>query len=177
MEHNVIGTPSNVVIQTEAVRAAGGFEPGLSVLADWDLWLRLVDAVRPVAVPGALVAYYVHGQSMHLDTGAHAAETAALRARHATLVQRSGRPLGGRAHREWVVGAHLASGRRLRAGRSQLALARAERNWRDAIEAAKLMLGRTALQSYVRRAPVVLDPRPVLPAPPWLDGLLRGSDG
>jgi glycosyltransferase involved in cell wall biosynthesis len=170
MGHNAIGTPSNVVMATEAARAAGGFEPSLSVFADWDLWLRVVDAVRPVAVPGGLVAYYVHPQSMHLDTRAHAAETRALRARHVD------KPLGGRVHREWVVGAHLSSGRRARAARSQLALARAERSWRDAAEAVKLVLGRTALQGYVRRAPIVRDPRPVLPAPPWLDALLRGPD-
>jgi glycosyltransferase involved in cell wall biosynthesis len=65
--HNFIGAPSTVMVRTALVRRAGGFDERLSVLADWDLWLRLI--LEHGAVASAcrepLFVYAVHEQNMH----------------------------------------------------------------------------------------------------------------
>jgi glycosyltransferase involved in cell wall biosynthesis len=56
---NVI-TTSSVMIRADVFRTLGGFDPGLMVAEDWDLWLR-VAADRPVrACREPLVKYRLH---------------------------------------------------------------------------------------------------------------------
>jgi glycosyltransferase involved in cell wall biosynthesis len=67
--HNVVpGGCSGVMASKRALAAAGGFDPQLQPLADWDLWLRLARVGQPGWVPRPLVAYRLHGQQMSLDT-------------------------------------------------------------------------------------------------------------
>jgi glycosyltransferase involved in cell wall biosynthesis len=61
---NYIGGPSVVVIEAEALRRVGGFDERLSVLADWDLWIRLADAGRAAHSRSMLVGYVVHRGGM-----------------------------------------------------------------------------------------------------------------
>ena len=75
---NPVVTPSSVLARRELVLDEGGFDPAFSILADWDLWLRLAQRGR-VAVSGALsVAYLQHPESMHRDAEGILSEHGAL---------------------------------------------------------------------------------------------------
>jgi glycosyltransferase involved in cell wall biosynthesis len=68
LRHNFIpGGCSNVIARTALVRAAGGFDARLSMLADWDLWIRLAERTEAAACPQPHVAYLDHAQSMHVQ--------------------------------------------------------------------------------------------------------------
>ncbi len=57
---------SNVVVRADVLRELGGFDERFAHVADWDLWLRLVDHVRGVACSEVLVAYVLHDANMHV---------------------------------------------------------------------------------------------------------------
>lgn len=69
--YNAIGTPSCVVAHRDALRGAGPFDERLSVMADWDLYLRLEASARGAACPRVLVAYVEHGANMHVVDHEH----------------------------------------------------------------------------------------------------------
>jgi glycosyltransferase involved in cell wall biosynthesis len=82
-ESNVVpGGASGVMARRDGFLAAGGFDPALQPLADWDLWLRLLRRSRPAAVAEPLVAYRVHGTNMSLDTRRVEADFATVVARY-----------------------------------------------------------------------------------------------
>ena len=82
---NVVGGPSGVIADTEAVRLLGGFDERLSVLADWDLWIRLAARGPVVHCPVALVGYVVHEGGMFTRCpDAVAADFEYLTAKHRT---------------------------------------------------------------------------------------------
>jgi glycosyltransferase involved in cell wall biosynthesis len=65
---NVVpGGASGVVAGREFVLAAGGFDPRLSILADWDLWIRLGLESPLGAVDLPLLAYRVHASRLSAD--------------------------------------------------------------------------------------------------------------
>lgn len=66
VRENVIGGPSMVVLRTELVRSAGGFDERLSALADWDLWIRVAARAPLAPVDEPLVGYTVHDGNMHI---------------------------------------------------------------------------------------------------------------
>ena len=126
---NVIGSPSAVLARTELVRAVGGFDEELGLLADWDLWLRLAVAGTGGASREVLVAYTEHAGSMTAAArGAAELELARMARKHAAVVRRARRaarrrgagPLdrGGtapvRRARHWGPRAYLAAGLRER---------------------------------------------------------------
>jgi glycosyltransferase involved in cell wall biosynthesis len=57
---------SNVVVRADVLRELGGFDERFAHVADWDLWLRLVDRVRGVACREVLVAYVLHDANTHV---------------------------------------------------------------------------------------------------------------
>jgi glycosyltransferase involved in cell wall biosynthesis len=57
---------SNVIVRADVLRELGGFDERFAHVADWDLWLRLVDRVRGVACSEVLVAYVLHDANMHV---------------------------------------------------------------------------------------------------------------
>jgi len=63
LERNVIGL-STVIARTELVRKVGGFDPNLSLISDWDLWIRLADSTA-AACNEPLVGYRLHQDNMH----------------------------------------------------------------------------------------------------------------
>lgn len=96
LKHNSIpGGCSSAMGTTESVRAVGGFDERLRVLADWDLWLRLAD-VRGAMTQGATVAYVEHSGGMHV-TGARAtlAELAYMRDKHRRALEEHDVDMGG----------------------------------------------------------------------------------
>ncbi|MBM7804175.1 hypothetical protein JOD57_000012 [Geodermatophilus bullaregiensis] len=62
--NGVPGGCSNVVAERRLFQDAGGFDPRLRVLADWELWIRLARLCAPATVPRALVGYRMHGSNM-----------------------------------------------------------------------------------------------------------------
>jgi glycosyltransferase involved in cell wall biosynthesis len=78
----VPGGCSGVMASKNILREAGGFDPGLQPLADWDLWLRLARIAPPAAVARPLVAYRIQSQSMSMDTARVLSEFEILARRH-----------------------------------------------------------------------------------------------
>jgi hypothetical protein len=106
---------SNVIARTKLLRDLGGFDPALTHLADWDLWIRLAEAAPAASCDEPLVAYILHEGNIHLSQSAVAAEARHLRTKHA----RSRLP--GTLDRAdldgWAGWAHSRSGRHLSAAR------------------------------------------------------------
>jgi glycosyltransferase involved in cell wall biosynthesis len=118
---NTIGSPSAVLARTELVRAVGGFDEELALLADWDLWLRLAAAGRGAASPELLVAYTEHAGNMTVAArGGVARELARMAEKHAPLLRRYGGRLGGAELERWNLGGRRRSGGRLGAARDYL---------------------------------------------------------
>jgi hypothetical protein len=53
----VPGSASSVLCERDQLVEAGGFDPSLSLCADWDMWLRLAALTRFAAVPNPLIVY------------------------------------------------------------------------------------------------------------------------
>jgi len=112
---NVIGPPSCVMASRELLDRVGGFDPEYSILADWDLWLRLAAAGRPAACEEPLTAYVTHPENMHLDATGSREEFKRLRRKHAGLARDWGGALGNHRLWGWIAGSYRRSGRRYRA--------------------------------------------------------------
>jgi hypothetical protein len=74
---------SNVLAQTAAVRALGGFDESLTHMQDWDMWLRLARIGPAARCADTLVAYMIHGDNMHLAAHDFMGEFDRLAAKHA----------------------------------------------------------------------------------------------
>ena len=61
------GGGSGVLVETDLAREVGGFDETMSILADWDFYLRLSLRSPVVAVDEPLLGYYVHADSMYHD--------------------------------------------------------------------------------------------------------------
>jgi glycosyltransferase involved in cell wall biosynthesis len=55
------GGSSNAIVRRDLFSAAGGWDPILINLADWDLWARLARQGPPACVAAPLVGYRIHG--------------------------------------------------------------------------------------------------------------------
>jgi hypothetical protein len=105
-----------VLARTELVRELGGFDEELSVLADWDLWLRLAELAPAAACPEVLVAYREHGDNMSAETAQGVfAELDVVRRRHAL-----GSDLDGVEFTRWVAGHQRRARRPFAAARAYL---------------------------------------------------------
>jgi len=85
---NPVGTPSCAVAETETVRRIGGFDEQMSVMADWDLWIRLAMAGRPETPRAFTVGYAQHDGGMSLDTDRAQAEWAYMAERYRSELER-----------------------------------------------------------------------------------------
>ncbi|HEY3187062.1 MAG TPA: glycosyltransferase, partial [Solirubrobacteraceae bacterium] len=164
---NFIGGPSVVVADARTVRRLGGFDEALSVLADWDLWIRLADAGRAAHCSSMLVGYVVHAGGMFTQQPAVAtADVRELTAKHRARGARLGlEPDVGRMLVAMAYG-HARAGRRARAAGTAVRAAVPARSPRYAALGHGLLVGhRTALALRRRLSGTV-----VPPAPPWLSG-------
>jgi glycosyltransferase involved in cell wall biosynthesis len=58
LEGNILaGSASSVMVRTSVMKQVGGFDPSLSLCADWDLWLRTSVVTKFVPVHETLVLY------------------------------------------------------------------------------------------------------------------------
>lgn len=107
---NVVRAPSSVLVRADAMAQTTGFDPELSVVADWDMWLRLAPHVRAAAVFEPLTCVVEHQGSMQLAMADQIGdEIALLRARHAPAARERGWTFGSpdvdrwHAHKLWTV--------------------------------------------------------------------------
>jgi len=138
---NVIGPPSCVMASRPLLERVGGFDPSFSILADWDLWLRLVAGGRPAACDAPLTAYVTHPSNMHLDADGALAEFRRLRPKHAELAAAQDRRIGNERWWGWIAFSFLRSGRRYRAAALFLWLGLRFRRPRVLARAAAILLG------------------------------------
>lgn len=171
---NVIGSPSGVVVRADAVRAAGGFDEQLAVLADWDLWLRLFEQGRVRGVDAYLYAYTEHSANMHVSSlGRIRAERRHMERKHRVLCDRQGVRLGGLDFSRWLVGQYRSHGLRLDASREYARIGVRHRKPRDLARAAGLLMGEGVMKLGPRQRPdpvVEVDRTP----PDWLRAGLQG---
>ncbi|MGD9573234.1 MAG: glycosyltransferase family 2 protein [Thermoleophilia bacterium] len=175
LDTNLVGTPSGVMAATAALRAAGGFDEDLGILADWDMWIRLLAHGGPACCPDPLLGYTVHPGNMHVaDPARLRSELRTMRARHADACREAGVELGGERFSRWLVRRYRAAGRRRAAARVYVGLARRTRSPRDLGRAAGVLLGEGAM----RRAGGEFTAEPLAPGPEpaWLADL-RASAG
>jgi glycosyltransferase involved in cell wall biosynthesis len=166
-DSNVIGGPSSVMAPTDLLREVGGFDERLSVLADWDLWVRLLEGGRAAACFEPLTGYCVHAGSMHrVDLRHIRAELRYLRAKHRRICTTLGVEFGGETFMEWLTEAYRREGRRLDASRGYARAGIRERSLSDLLRAGGMLLGERAMRAASRRRPGPKADPP--PEPGWL---------
>jgi glycosyltransferase involved in cell wall biosynthesis len=102
---------SNVLVERTTFQAVGGFDEELAHLADWDLWLRLLELGQPASAHGLGVAYRLHPGAMSLNPSGILEELEILDQRWRHL--REGRALDPAPTHLWIAMSWLRAGRRL----------------------------------------------------------------
>lgn len=111
----VPGGGSSVLVATELLRELGGFDETFSVLADWDMWLRLAERSSPVVVSRPLVGYVRHPASMSVDSIRSMREFSRLETKHTEPDRRHGPVRFDRAmYHLYLAELEFAVGRRTR---------------------------------------------------------------
>jgi hypothetical protein len=81
--HNPIpGGGSGILVETALAQSIGGFDESMSILADWDFYLRLIQTSSVALVRKPLVAYYLHLDSMFHDPLGLARELRYMTSKH-----------------------------------------------------------------------------------------------
>jgi glycosyltransferase involved in cell wall biosynthesis len=151
---NVIGTPSCVIARRDALTAVGGFDSRFSVLADWDMWLRLCQGRRATVCPQTLVAYVEHDTNLHMvDTDSMLAEFAMLADHHADLTATSGAALGDIDWSRWIASSYRRAGRRRAASLAYFDTGRRFHSGRDLLRAAAILGGERVMRCLARPTP------------------------
>jgi glycosyltransferase involved in cell wall biosynthesis len=152
---NYVGCPSRVVLRTQAVRDVGGFDVRLSIIADWDLWVRVLDGCGAVRCPQLLVGYMLHPGNMHRDGDRLLDELALMQRKHGW---ERGLALPGDMLPSFVAEAYRASGRRVRAARWYVRAFRVHRTGRDLGRAVGVLLGERLIELSGLRERTSVDP-------------------
>lgn len=132
LRRNVVpGGCSNLIAQAELVRRLGAFDEDLSMLADWDLWLRLAYESSGSRCGDIHVAYLQHEGNMALRTPQLVfRESEHFAAKHARPV-RGRQPFDRRAAIRWVGWENFWVGNRLRAALLLIRAGITARSWPD----------------------------------------------
>lgn len=104
----VPGGGSGVVARRDLLVSLGGFDTALSILADWDMWLRLAAVGPPAVVAAPLVAYRLQSGSLSHGLWGIRQELARVRASTGAVPERA-------RWRPWLAEMHQRAGRRGRA--------------------------------------------------------------
>jgi glycosyltransferase involved in cell wall biosynthesis len=113
LAYNAIpGGGSSVVARTEVVRALGGFDPELRVVADWDLWIRLALQSPLAAVDRPLVGYLRHAGSMSRELDAIRHELERVAAKHSPARSERGLDFPWERWLVWAAAMHRRAGHR-----------------------------------------------------------------
>ena len=170
---NLIGGPSRVLLRTDAVRAAGAFDPAFSTVADWDLWVRVAADWELAACDELLVGYMRHPESMSFDADRLLAEIVTLREKHGWQASGPSGPWPGDTLAFHVALTYRAAGHRFRAARWYVRSYAARRDPRDLARAVGVLLGERA----IRRSGLGLRERLGPDVGPWLEDVRRAEDG
>jgi glycosyltransferase involved in cell wall biosynthesis len=98
------GGCSGVVVSNAVLREAGGFDPGLVNLADWDLWMRVAASGPAAFVRRPLVGYRIHPRNASADAALILAEARQVQGRYGCDID-----YGALYH--YLAWVHLRSGR------------------------------------------------------------------
>lgn len=148
---------SNVVVRRDVLDDVGRFDPALHHMADWDLWLRLIESGPPAVVDRYLLAYRLHEGNMGLAAPEGIlAEADEIDRRYRHL--RGGRPLDRTPVHYWVAVMCWRAGRRREARRSYLRAVR-DGNVRALGRVARTLVPVASLRQLLRR-----------PGPEWPPG-------
>jgi glycosyltransferase involved in cell wall biosynthesis len=112
----VPGGGSGVLVRTDVVRAAGGFDESLRAAEDWDLWIRLAAIGPPAVVDEPLVAYRIWSSTMSRDVSRMDQAVEAV-------LGRSGTEGGDRERARYRIKQLLRNGERAAAAHALLELA------------------------------------------------------
>jgi glycosyltransferase involved in cell wall biosynthesis len=112
---NVVGPPSGVIVRRRLLAQVGGFDPSFSILADWDMWIRLAATAPAAACDAPLTGYLSHDENMHLDAAAAVEELRRLRAKHSKLADTVGVTIGDGRWWRWIAATYRRSGHRFKA--------------------------------------------------------------
>jgi hypothetical protein len=140
----------------------------LSILADWDMWVRVIATTSCMRCPELLVAYMLHAGALHLDGDGLLAELAVLQRKHGW--ERDLR-MPGDMLPSFVAEAYRAGGRRLRAARWYLRAFRTQRTPRDLGRAVGMLLGERMIALSGLRERIEID-RSV---GTWLEGIRQAE--
>lgn len=166
---NVIGPPSSVMVRRSLLARVGGFDPSLSILADWDMWIRLAAAAPAAACAAPLTGYLTHPENMHLDAEAGIEEFRRLRAKHAALADSLGVKMGDEGWWRWIAASLRRSGHRFRSAGLYLWVAARWRRPELIVRAAGTLAGdRLATRARSRLASAAADQGGVASAE-WVD--------
>jgi hypothetical protein len=133
---NPVGTPSCVLIAAETLRATGGFDERLSVMADWEMWVRLAAAGTPAVSRSFTVGYTLHRDNMSLDVDGVLRDWRLISERYGPQLEQLGMAFGDNQYfwRWWAFRCGQ-QGRRLEAARLFLLAARRGGGLRDLVRA------------------------------------------
>ncbi len=115
------GGCSNAMVRTPPLQALGGFDGNLSVLADWDLWIRLARTSRPARCPDVLVGYLHHVDNMHVQSmGRLKHELRYLIAKHGAAAPDTAVRVDSMALSDWMATAHRRANHRAPVARAYM---------------------------------------------------------
>jgi hypothetical protein len=101
----VPGSASSVMVAAGVLHDMGGFDTGLVLAADWDMWLRLARHGAPAAVNRPLVGIRQHRSNASRDVRIMLREVELVARRH-------GVPVDVARHLRWAAWMRLEDGRR-----------------------------------------------------------------
>ena len=173
--NSIPGGGSGTIARTDLLQGIGGFDPELSNMADWDLWIRL-DAEAPLgAVVRPLTAYLRHPTSLSHDLTDVRDEFEHTRRKHARARQERGLPDSSRTL-EWFVYRQVQAGNRRAAARAYLDLWRRYHSRKARRRAAAALVAPGVMRRRRDRASLRRLPDGwVAEAEQWLTPLRRGS--
>jgi glycosyltransferase involved in cell wall biosynthesis len=153
LRENVIpGGGSGVLASSELVTAVGGFDEGLSNLADWDFYTRLGLRSPVAAVPRPLVGYFVHPQSMSNDVRRSELEYQYLEVKYARERAERQITLDHENRLLYLSGLAFRSGHRWTGLRMHAELVRQYRRYGRTTRAIAVGLVPTSIRARLRRA-------------------------
>jgi glycosyltransferase involved in cell wall biosynthesis len=162
LELNMVGPPSTVTVRRDLLHEVGCFDDELSVIADWDLYVRLSRRAPAALCETPLVAYWEHVAAMHHQHRPEmSAELEYLADKHRDLMP-DGQRFGARAATRKAAGDDRLAGRRMRAAGAYLRMGVSERSPIDVLRGVALIGGEPVVSRLKSAA------HPEVPVPPWL---------
>jgi glycosyltransferase involved in cell wall biosynthesis len=172
-EHNSVpASASNVIVDAELLADVGSFDPGLTMVEDWDLWIRLARRGPPGWIRSPLVGISQHAENVSRDAAATLRSLDVIAERYGIRIDRA-------RHYRWAAWLALLDRRRGDAIRYYLRAVAAG----DVASFARAAVAAVRPQTAIRRtrSGALEDPEGwIAEARTWLDGLASttwGSSG